>query len=329
VTNRRAFLGAVAGWLLARTRAARAQPPAMPVVGFVRSSSIETVGHLVAGFRQGLKETGYVEGQNVAIEFRSADDRHERLPTLIAEMLRRPVAVIVANSAAARVAKAATTTIPIVFAHGGDPVRDGLVASFNRPGANVTGVSFLGSNLGEKKLELIRSVLPRAKVIAVLESADSPVSQVERADVLTAARAVGQRVVVLTARTERDFDFDSAFATLARERAAGLLVTGDALFASRRDRLVALAARYAVPTIHPDKPFVEAGGLMSYAASVADAYRQVGIYTGRILKGERPEDLPVVQPTKFELVINLKTAKALGLTIPPAVLARADEIIHQ
>jgi putative ABC transport system substrate-binding protein len=298
----------------------------MPVVGFVRSSSIETVGHLVAGFRQGLKETGYVEGQNVAIEFRSAEDRYERLPAIIAELIRRPVAVIVVNSAAARAAKAATTTIPIVFAHGGDPVKDGLVARLNRPGGNVTGVSFLASNLGGKKLELIRSVLPGAKAIAVLESADSPASQAERVDVLTAARAVGQQVVVLTARTERDFD--AAFATLARERAAGLLVTGDALFASRRDRLVALAARYAVPTIHPDKPFVEAGGLMSYAPSVADAYRQVGVYTGRILKGEKPADLPVVQPTKFELVIRLKTAKTLGLSFPPSVLARADEVIQ-
>src|SRR5262245_24460756 len=230
----------------------------MPVIGFVRSSSIEAVAHLVAGFRQGLKETGYVEGQNVAIEFRSADDRSERLPAIIAELIRRPVAVIVANSAAARAAKAATTTIPIIFAYGADPVKDGLVASFNRPGANVTGVSFLASDLGSKKLELMRFVLPRARAIAVVESAESPVSQVERVDVLTAARTVGQRVVLLTARTEKDFD--SAFATLARERAAGLLVTGDALFASHRDRLVALAARYGVPTIHPDKPFVEAGG---------------------------------------------------------------------
>jgi len=298
----------------------------MPVIGFVRSSSIETVGFLVTAFRQGLKETGYVEGQNVAIEFRSADDHYERLPAIVDELIRRPAAVIVANSTAAQFAKTLTTTIPIVFATGGDPVRDGLIVSFNRPGANVTGVSFLGSNLGGKKLELIRSLVPKARTIAVLENPDSPISQAERMDVLTAARAVGQRVIVLKARTEQDFD--SAFTTLVHERAGALLVTGDALFNSRRDRLVALAARHAVPTIHTEKPFVEAGGLMSYGASLADAYRQVGVYTGRILKGEKPADLPVVQPTKFDLVINLKTAKVLGLTIPPSVLTRTDEILQ-
>jgi putative ABC transport system substrate-binding protein len=311
--------------VLAAPLAADAQP-AIPTIGFVRSSSIEAVPHMVTAFRQGLKDTGYLEGQNVAIEFRSADDHYDKLPAIITELLRRPVAVLVTNSAAARVAKAATTTVPIVFAHGGDPVKDGLVASFNRPGGNVTGVSFFGSELGAKKLEVFRELVPKAKIVGVLENPSSPVTRVERMDVQTAARAVGQRVIVLTARTERDFD--SVFASLARERAGGLVVTGDALFASGRDRLVALAARYAVPTIHTDKSVVEAGGLMSYAASIVDAYRQVGVYTGRILKGEKPADLPVVQPTKFELAINLRTAKALGLTIPPSLLLRADQVIE-
>jgi putative ABC transport system substrate-binding protein len=325
--RRREFITLIGGAAAAWPLTARAQQPVIPVIGVLDPRAPDAVIDRLRALRQGLKGTGYVEGENVAIVYRWADGQNDRLPELAAELVRRKVSVIASfTTAATFAAKAATTTIPIVFAHGGDPVRDGLVASLNRPGANVTGVSFLASNLGTKKLELIRSMLPRAKTIAVLESADSVASQAERVDVLTAARAVGQRVVVLTARTERDFD--PAFATLARERAAGLVVTGDALFASHRDRLIALAARYAVPTIHTDRSVVEAGGLMSYAASVVDAYRQVGVYTGRILKGERPADLPVVQPTKFELAVNLKTAKALRLTISPSVLARADGIIE-
>jgi putative ABC transport system substrate-binding protein len=306
--------------------ATSAQQPAMPVIGFVRSSSIEAVPHMVAAFRQGLKDMGYVEGQNVVIEFRSADDHYDKLPAIIAELLRRGVAVLVANSAAARLAKATTTVVPIVFATGGDPVRDNLVASFNRPGGNVTGVSFLGSDLGAKKLEALRELVPKAKIIGVLENPNSQVTRTERMDVQTAARAVGQRVIVLKASTERDFA--TAFATLVHERAGALLVTGDALFTSRQERLIALAAEHRLPTIHTERTFVEAGGLMSYGASITDAYRQVGVYTGRILKGEKPVDLPVLQPTKFELVINLKTAKALGLTIPQSVLLRADEVIQ-
>jgi len=312
--------------LLAAPLSTEGQPPAMPLIGFVRSSSFETVGHMVAGFRQGLKDTGYVEGLNVVIEFRSADDHYERLPAIIAELMRRQAAVLVGNTRAAQVAKAATTTVPIVFATGGDPVNENLVTSFNRPSGNVTGVSFPGSNAGAKKLELIRAVVPTARTIAVLENPESPITRAERTDVMTAARAVGQRVIVVKASTEADFD--AAFATLVRERAGALLVTGDALFTSRRDKLVALAARHAVPTIHSEKVFVGAGGLMSYGASIVEAYRQVGVYTGRILKGEKPADLPVVQFTKPELAINAKTAKALGLTIPPAVLARADEVLQ-
>jgi putative ABC transport system substrate-binding protein len=308
--------------LLVGPRRAPAQPAPLPVIGFVRSSSIDTVGFLVAAFRQGLRETGYVEGQNVLIELRSANDHYEKLPPIIAEVIQRPVTVIVANAAAARVAKAATTTIPIVFAHGGDPVKDGLVPSLNRPGGNVTGVSFLGSNLGGKKLELIRALGPKGRPVAVLYNPDSAASRLEEGDVVTAARRVGQRLTLLAVRSEPEFE--TAFATLGREKAGALLITGDALFTSRRDRLVALAARHGLPAIHTERSFVEQGGLMSYGASITDVYRQVGVYTGRILKGEKPADLPVIQPTKFELTINLQTARALGLSIPPAVLARVD-----
>jgi len=307
------------------TLGVEAQQPAMPVVGFVRTSSIETVPHMVAAFRQGLKDTGYVEGQNVAIEFRSADDRYDKLPTIIAELIQRPVAVFVGNSGAARAAKAVTTTIPIVFATGGDPVGENLVASFNRPGGNVTGVSFL-SNLGGKKLELIRALMSKLRTIGVIENPNSLPSQTERIEVETAARAAGQRVIVLKVSTEQDID--PAFTTLVRERAGALLVTGDALFTGRRDNLVALAVRYRLPTIYSNRDFVDAGGLMSYGTSLTDAYRQVGVYAGRILKGEKPADLPVVQPTKFELAINLKTAKAIGLTIPQTLLLQADHVVQ-
>jgi putative ABC transport system substrate-binding protein len=319
------FMGAVAAGLFAAAPVVRAQQQTMPVIGFVRSSSLKGVETMVAAFRQGLKETGYVEGQNVVIEFRSAEDHYERLPAIIAELIRRPVAVLVANHAAAQLAKAATTTVPIVFATGGDPVKDNLVASLGRPGGNITGVSFLG-NLGSKKLELLRELVPKARIVGVLVNPQSPPSQAERMDVLTAAQAVGQRVIVLNVRKEGDFD--TAFATIVHERAGALLVTGDALFTSRRHKLVALAAQHAVPTIHTEMLFVEAGGLMKYGASITDAYRQVGIYTGRILKGEKPADLPIIQPTKFELVLNLKTAKALGLTVPPSLLLRADRLIE-
>lgn len=324
--RRRDFINLVGGALTASALEVRAQKPPMPMIGFVRSSSIESVANLVAAFRDGLKETGYVEGQNVTIEFRSADDHVEKLPAIIAELIRRQVTVLVTNTPAARIAKASTTTIPIVFAAGNDPVRDKLVASYNRPGGNLTGISFFNTSLGAKKLELIRYLVPKDGAIGVLENPSSPSSVEERMDAVSAAQALGQRAVVLGAATETDFD--TAFAKLLRERAAALVVTGDALFLSRRKRLVATAARYAVPTIYSEKLIVDAGGLMSYGASIADAYRQVGVYTGRILKGEKPADMPVLQSSKFDLVINVTTAKAMGWTIPQSLLVRADEVIQ-
>jgi putative ABC transport system substrate-binding protein len=298
----------------------------MPLIGFVRSSSLDEVGDLVAAFRQGLKETGYIEGQNIAIEFRSADDQYEKLPTIIAELIRRRAAVLVVNTIAARAAKAATTTIPIVFAGGGDPVRDNLVASFNRPGGNITGVSFLNSDLAAKNLELIRSLVPNAMAIGVLENPSNPGSQSERVNVAAAAQTIGQRVIDLTSSSEHDFD--AAFATLVQLRAGAVVVAADAFFTARREQFVTLEARYAVPAIHEWREFVTAGGLMSYGPSLADAYRLAGIQTGKILNGAKPANLPVQQSTKFDLAINLKTAKVLGLKIPQSLLARADEVIQ-
>ena len=324
--RRREFIALFGSATFTWRLAAQGQQPTVPVIGFVRSSSLDSVGNLVAAFRQGLKEAGFVDGQNIVIEFRSAEDHYEKLPLIIADLIRRPVAVLVANSAAAKAAKAATTTIPIVFAVGSNPIKDNLVASYNRPGGNATGVSFLNSDLGAKKLELIRYLLSGTGTLGVLENPNSPISQSEREDAVAMAQSTGQRTIVFNVTTEPDFD--AAFAALGRERAGALLVTGDALFLSRRNKLVALAARYAIPTIYSESLIVEAGGLMSYGASITDSYRQVGIYTGRILKGEKPADMPVLQPTKFELVINLKTAKALGLTIPQSLLLRADELIQ-
>jgi putative tryptophan/tyrosine transport system substrate-binding protein len=327
--DRRAFISGVASGvasgLIILPRFARGQP-SVPLIGFVRSSSLDDVGDWVAAFRQGLKETGYVEGQNVAIEFRSADDHYENLPTIIADLIRRHAVVLVVNTGAAQAAKAATTTIPIVFAGGGDPVRNSLVASFSRPGRNITGVSFLNADLGAKNLELIRSLAPNAMAIGVLGNPNSPANESERIIVAAAAHALGQRVIVLNSSSEHDSD--AAFARLVQERAGALLVTADALFYHGRDKLIGLAARHAVPTIYSNRDYVAAGGLISYGASITEAYRQVGVYTGRILKGEKPADLPVIQPTKVELVINLKTAKALGLTIPPSLLLRAGEVIQ-
>jgi putative ABC transport system substrate-binding protein len=281
---------------------------------------------MVEAFRQGLVETGLVEGQNITIEFDAAKDDHARLEAIVADVIRRRVAVIVSNTEGAHLAKAATPTIPIVFATGGDPVKEGLVASLGRPRGNVTGVTFLGSDLGSKKLELVHAMVPMARFIGVLENPNSRITRAERVDIETAARILGLRVVLLEARAEPDFD--RAFATLARDGAGALVVTGDALFTSRRRRLIDLAAQHRVPTIHTEKLFTEDGGLMSYGANFADAYRKVGVYAGRIVKGAKPADLPIEQPTKFDLAINLRTAKSLGLVIPQSLLARADQVIE-
>ena len=292
----------------------------MPVVGFLPS-----VPHYMTAFRQGLKEAGFVEGQDVAIEYRSAEDQ-TKVPLLVADLLRRQVALIVGNTPAALAAKAATTTVPIVFATGGDPVRDGLVASLNRPGGNVTGVSFISLELAAKQLGLLRELRPGAARIAVLVDPKWPLTEPFVSEVRAAASAMGQQIEVLYVSSGREIE--SAFTTLIQRGAGALHVGVGAFLAAQRERIVALAARHRIPAIYVLREYVAAGGLMSYGASTTDAYRQAGIYAGRILKGEKPGDLPVMLPTKFELVINLKTAKALGLDVPPTLLARADEVIE-
>ncbi|MFL5099772.1 MAG: ABC transporter substrate-binding protein [Xanthobacteraceae bacterium] len=317
------LLGGAAAWPLA----ARAQQPAMPVIGFLRSSSIERSTHLVTAFRQGLKETGYSEGQNVAIEYRSAEGQYDRLPALAADLVRRQVTVIVATggSAPALAAKAVTSTIPIVFT-GEDPVKAGLVVSFNQPGGNATGVSTLATDLGSKRLGLLSELVPNAKTIAVLTNPHGPDVERQLQDVHSAARSLGLQVQVLNAVNEGEID--AAFVALARERPGALFVSADPFLLSRREQIVALANHYKLPAFYGWREFAETGGLVSYGPSHIEPYRLVGIYTGRILKGAKPADLPVIQSTKFELVINLKTARALGLEIPPTLLARADEVIE-
>jgi putative ABC transport system substrate-binding protein len=325
--GRRKFLatllgGAAAGWPLA----ARAQQPAMPVVGFLHTSTAAPFLDMVGAFRKGLNEAGFIEGQNVAIEYRWAEFQYDRLPALAADLVARRVTVIsVFGPPAALAAKAATVTIPIVFSVGVDPVDTGLVASLNRPGGNLTGVTLLTASLGAKRVGLLRELIPKADLMAVLVNTTSE-GMTQAKDVQDAARKAGLRAIVLNAAT--DADIDAAFATLSRQRIGGLMVGGDQFLDTRRDRIVALAARHSMPTIYHRRVFVAGGGLMSYGTSIADVYRHVGVYTGRILKGEKPADLPVLQPTKFELVINLKAANALGLTIPPGVLAIADEVIE-
>jgi putative ABC transport system substrate-binding protein len=320
------FLGGVAsgmGFL-----AARAQQRAVPVIGYLSGQSQTEFEGYTAAFRQGLNETAYVEHRNVDIEYRWAQGQYDSLPAFAADLVRRQVSVVVAtgNPRTALAAKAATVTIPIVFTAAADPVKLGVVASFNRPGGNVTGVSFLVNELGSKRLQLLHELVPAVTAIGVLVNPTAPNSQTEMSDVQAAARELGLHLHVENASGERDID--TAFARFIQQRVNALFVGGDAFFVARRDQLAALAARHALPASYNVRDHVEAGGLMSYGTSVTDAFRQVGVSTGRILKGEKPADLPVMQPTRFEFVINLKTAKALGLAVPRSILVRADEVIE-
>jgi putative tryptophan/tyrosine transport system substrate-binding protein len=326
--KRREFItllgGAAAAWPLA----ARAQQAAMPVVGFLSSRSRQDSADVLAAWLQGLSETGHTEGRNIAIEYRWAEGRYDRLPAQAAELVRLHAAVIVAvgGNIAALPAKAATSMIPIVFIVGSDPVRDGLVESLARPGGNVTGVTLFTSDLGPKRLGLLRELVPVTAVIAVLLNPSSAAAPNQVKEMQDAARAIGQPIVLLRATNEREID--AAFAALVEHRSGALVVMPDPFFNTRREQLIALASHYAVPAIYESREYAIAGGLMSYGTSYADTYRQAGIYTGRILKGATPTDLPVLQPTKFDLIVNLKTAKALGLAVPVAMQQLADEVIE-
>ena len=325
---RRRELMLLLGGMMTAARALRAQQKAMPVIGFLSSSSPGPTAPYMAAFRQGLSETGYVEGQNVAIEYRWAEGRYDRLPALAADLVGRNVDLIATGggTSSAFAAKSATSTIPIVFCGLGDPVGEGLTASLSRPGANVTGMSLVTRELNAKRLELLSELVPRAQTITLLVNPTSSNAEQVIGDVEEAARVKGVRLNVLKAAAENEFE--TVFASLVEPQAGALLVGSDPFFNSRRDELVALMARYAIPAMYEWREYVAAGGLISYGASLVVTYRQAATYVGRILAGAKPADLPVQQPTKFELVINLKTAKALGLSVPPSILARADEIIE-
>jgi len=325
--RRRKFITLVAGaaaWPLA----ARAQQPGMPVIGFLDSKSPDDSVHIVAAFRRGLNGSNFIEGQNVAIEFRWAQNQYDQLPALAADLVRRRVDVIAATGGpAALAAKAASATIPIVFRLAADPIAAGLVASLSRPGGNITGVTSLNLEVGPKRLEFLHELVPTATIMAALVNPTNPINaEILSRDLQATARLLGLQLHLLHASS--DADIDAVFATLTELRAGGLVIGTDAFFISRNEKLAALALRYRIPTIYQWREFVAAGGLMSYGGSFADSYRLAGVYTGRILKGEKPADLPVQQATKLELLINIKTAKALGLEVPPALLARADEVIE-
>jgi len=324
--KRRNFVFLLGSAFVVLPRVARAQQ--QPIIGFLSSRSAGESASVVAAFLQGLRERGYVEGQNLAIEYRWADGRYDRLPTLAAELVDRHATVIVAvgGEPSALAAKAVTSTIPIVFTTGGDPVKLGLVASLARPGNNLTGVALLFAEVQAKRLQMLQELVPAITAVALLVNPTNAATDQDTREMEVAARSLGLQLQLLQAAT--DNDFDTAFATILGRRLGGLIVAQDPFFIARRDQLVTLAARHAVPTIYFSGEFVRAGGLISYGGSLAAGYRQVGLYAGRILEGTKPADLPVVQPTKFELVVNLKTAKALGLTVPPAMLDLADEVIE-
>jgi putative ABC transport system substrate-binding protein len=327
MSTRREFitlLGSAAAWPVA----ARAQQPAMPVIGFLNAASPDGYAERLRGFRQGLKDEGFGEGENVSVEYRWAENQLNRVPAMATELVRRQVSVIVATggNAATTGAKAATTTIPVLFVTPDDPVALGYVASLARPGGNLTGINFLGSELGAKRLELLRDLVPATIRVAVLYNPAGPVSESRLSDVQAAARSMGLQIQVFAAGTSREIDI--AFAAVAHDRVGALLLVPDPVFNGRRIQLVHLASRHALPAIYWQREFAEAGGLASYGSSIGDAFRQIGVYTGRILKGTKPADLPVVQSSKFELVINAQTARMLGLDVPPSLLARADEVIE-
>jgi ABC-type uncharacterized transport system substrate-binding protein len=326
--RRREFILALGGAALAMPRAARAQQSAMPVVGFLNGQSPATWGRLVAAFRRGLNEAGYIEGHNFAVEYRWAEGQPDRLPAFAADLVQRRVAVIVTSggNTPAIAAKAATSTIPIVFMSNDDPRKYGLVATLNRPGGNATGVSWFSAELGSKRLALLHELVPGATVVALLVNPNNAEAARQPAELQEAARAIGLRIVILNATTPGDID--AAFGTMVQDRVGALVVAGDSFLLNRREQIIALAARHAVPTIYVNREMAGAGGLMSYGNSLTDAYRRAGLHTARILKGENAAELPVDQATKFELVINLKTAKALGLDVPPSLLALADEVIE-